>query len=654
MPWRNYYYKRRRRYWNNWWGARRTFRRKRRWRRRQRWVRPKRKLKTLLLKEYQPSSINKCKIKGVIPLLWTTPERFINNYDLYELSTAPEKIPSGGGFSIKNFSLLTLFAEHNYVRNIWTKTNKDKPLVRYTGCRLKFYHSDNMDYVVSYDTNLPLKSSIDMYHSMHPGIHTMLQHKKIIPCKKTSPRTKPYTILKLKPPTPLQNKWYFQQDLYKTPLLQIRTSSLSIDQYYLPHKSISSTITITFLNSGLLQNTKFKDNSPNGYFASGSGTNTVQLWYCPSQPTEETQKNTLTFLGNTDTYTAGTPATKLKYTYELWGNPFHSDYLTRKKQVYQSKLQLATLISQWEESHEKLGDLANTYGFTPVFLTDAIRYNPFRDHGEDNSIYFKSIIKNENGWDIPEKEDLVSIGYPLWVLNFGFADFQKKLGKLLRIDTEHILVMTTHTTSPKIRQIMPIIDNDFIRGNSPFEKGVSPQDITRWHPCYQYQTQMSNTIAYSGPGSPKLPPLESGECKMAYSFYFKWGGNPPPMDKIEDPKDIPSYPMPSNLIGTNSLQNPASHPENVLWTFDERRGFITEKAIKRLQRDWSTEKSFITDADQRTMPLLQTKEETPETSESEAEETTQDLLLKLKQQRYKQQQLKFRIIQQLKKLQKLE
>lgn len=39
----------------------------------------------------------------MMPLLALTNERLGHNYDLYEFSIVPEKLPGGGGFSIKTF-----------------------------------------------------------------------------------------------------------------------------------------------------------------------------------------------------------------------------------------------------------------------------------------------------------------------------------------------------------------------------------------------------------------------------------------------------------------------------------------------------------------------------------------------------------------------
>lgn len=575
---------------------------------------------------------------------------------MYDVSIAPEKIPSGGGFSIKNFSLLQLWSEHEALRNIWTKSNIDLPLVRYTGCKFKFYHPKRIDAIITYDNQLPLRSNMDMYHSMHAGIHNLQKNKIILTSKQTMRnKRKPYTIVKIKPPTILLNKWHFQSDIAKTPLLQIRTSSASLDQYYIADKNISTTLTIPLLNIGLIQNLNFKGDKHTPYSPKTWGTQAVYLYTCPENITDETQLTKLTLLANTNEYQLGTPFTNNNnptYVFANWGNPFHSDYLFRKRQVYQSVVQPATIINNLTDTSKshKVKEVSQHGGFTPVFLTDAIRYNPYRDIGEDTAIYFKSVTKNGETWEPPpDNPDLVSGGYPWWVLCYGFPDFQKHLGKLQHIDEEHILILRRKKPTGIGTETMVPISQNFILGNSPYTKGVDPSDVTRWWPCFQYQQEITNTISLAGPASPKIPPLESAEIVANYTFYFKWGGNPPPMSQIEDPRNEPTFPTPNNLQRTNSLQNPTTAPESILYNFDQRGHYITKAAIARLQKDWDTKISTFTDPQTRHLPDLQRQQEetSSESSSEEEKEETENLLRKLQQQRHKHKQLKLRILKRL-------
>ncbi len=577
------------------------------------------------------------------------------------MSVAPERLPSGGLFGIKNFNLEGLYNEHEQLRNAWSTTNKSLPLMRYTGCKFKIYKPENVDVIITYDNNMPMKSSLEMYETMHPGVHIHMKHKLIVTSKKTTTKGKLYKTLKIKPPAPLQNKWYFQADMSRIPLCQIRSSATTLDEFFIHGKSISSSMTITYINPTAIQNTCFKYNETSGYYSKITDQN--QKIYLYSAGKEEikqgTQWSKITFLGQTQlnqpgktfppkgTYTSLTqylPA----YKNTDWGNPWYTKYLTREYKVYQSPLTYNNIAQKIVENNKTT--VETTDSFTEVFLTDAKRYNPFNDDGSQNIIFLKTVKDYTNKWEEPEDQDLIQVGLPLWVLTFGFTDFLKKLKKNLRIDTEHMVVLKTkHTTEP-LQPYMPLLDPNFIQGNSPYEKRPNPEDQTRWYPCTQMQQQTINNISISGPGSPKLPPLESVQAIAFYSFYFKWGGNPAPMEKITDPKDQIQYHIPTNIRQTNSLQNPTTRPEYFLYNFDERRSQLTNKAIQRLQKDFTPKKPFISDGSHFEAAIQSKQESSSETSSSEEEEETETLLLKLQQQRLKHKQLKQRLLQQLKLL----
>nr|UGV37648.1 MAG: ORF1 [TTV-like mini virus] len=656
MPYYRTYWRYRRRPWNRrrfrFWRPRKTFRT--RYRRRNRWVR-KKKLKTLKLKVFQPKCIRRCKVKGLMSLLEFTNVRFSNNFDMYELSTVPETLSGGGGFSIKNFSLNSLFAENLYKRNIWTHSNQDLPLVRYTGCTFKFYQNRWLDYIVSYSNSEPLTSNLELYQSMHPAIHGLQQHKKIIPSRETRPHKKPYHKIKIKPPTPLTNKWYFAQDLSKTPLVQIRTSSTSLDEYYLKRSSVNTNITIPFLNISLIQNRQFKTLETSGYYARIQDGDKIYIYTSLQEGNiNDIPLKTLTFLGNTKDNQEGVPIStagttldemRQKYIESQWGNPFFADYLNKSRKIYQTKMSLSSLITKLSTSPAaKVSDISPDYGFTETYMVNGVRYNPYKDSGHNNKVYFKSAVNSESGWDPPENPLLVTENLPLWLACYGFADFQKKLNITKNIDTEQILTIQCTYTSPKIYQHWPIINPSWIEGYSPEEDHPDIGDTHRWWLSFQFQQLITNDICLSGPGSPKLNKDISAECKCAYTFYFKFGGNPPPMQPIEDPKTQDRYPLPSNFKQTNSLQNPATAPEQILWSFDERRSMLTTKAIRRLQTDWDTKTTIISDGEQRHVPEIQAAEKETSTESSSEEETTETLLDKLHKQRLKQKLLKQRIL----------
>lgn len=587
---------------------------------------------------------------------------------MYEASIVPELLPGGGGFSLKNFSLNALYTEHDLAHNFWTKTNQNLPLCRFLGATFKLYQSEHTDYVFSYSKQLPLQSSLAMYNSLQPSIHQMNKHSITVPSKRTKQRKKPYIKIKVTPTSQLENKWYFQKDLANTPLIMTRATALSLDSYYIPYQAMSTNITIPYLNTDIIQNTYFTTTDASGYYCKGEGTNKIYLYASDSTlPVNSIPLTSLIFLGDTKNNKPGKSYIKLFPTNNIedqkkqqwakrenWGNPFFTDYLTDNIHVYQSKMSLGTLITQMTSTNDKVEKIIGTYGFTLTYLTSAVRYNPLRDTGHQNMCYFKPCYTNKNNWDPPDNPELINQGLPLWLLLFGYPDFMKKTKKLIRIDDEQALVLQTDLTTPPKKPLV-ILNESFIQGLSPFEKGPNPADNNRWYPCFQMQQIIYNIICLTGPGTPKIPKDRNIEAKIKYQFFFKWGGNLPPMSEIADPKGQINYPVPSNLQPSNSLQNPTEAPERLLYSFDQRRGELTKKALQRITKDSDFEKYFITDPAERfQVPVPTTETSTEEETTSEEEEKETDLIRLLQHQHRKQRQLRKRILTTLTKLQNLE
>lgn len=116
------------------------------------------KKKTILLKQFQPYTTQRCKVLGYKCLFQGGPDRTNNNYIQYVYSTIPEKQPGGGGWSLLVFSLDSLYEDYKHLENVWTVSNAALPLIRYRGCQFKFYQTEETDYVVTYDNKMVLST----------------------------------------------------------------------------------------------------------------------------------------------------------------------------------------------------------------------------------------------------------------------------------------------------------------------------------------------------------------------------------------------------------------------------------------------------------------------------------------------------------------
>nr|UGV39335.1 MAG: ORF1 [TTV-like mini virus] len=646
MYWRRRYRWRRRR---PRWIYRRRFRRpfQRRWWRRKRWVR-KRKLKKLKLLQWQPHYIRKLSIKGMYPMIMTTKDRLSNNLNCYLESIASHDQHGGGGFSICNFSLMTLYLENLQLRNWWTTSNDNMPLIRYLGCTITLYRQAELDYLFYYNNEYPMNATLTTYQSTHPSAMLLNKHTLIMTCKKHNRNKKPYKKIKIKPPSQLLNKWYFQYDIANTPLLQTMTTAASLDRMFLNSTAVSSTIGIRVLDTEGFLNHAWKHNGTSPYeprphqicFAAQNG-----------EAIHEIDIANLTVLGSVTDYTHGTIINAVtpkelptgwqqgntqqfkniqKKLYAAltdsknWGNIFLPDWLYGERRMITTNKSVKELVEYFKDKSKlQEGFVEKTQKWKEL------RYNPFADKGAGNILYLIDIGDqlHSTDWTPPTNKDVVTTDLPLWALTWGYLDFQRKCKEYTDIDTNCIAVIQSPYFYPKPtpKFIVPL-DDSFWNGHSPYmtEGNKTASDWHNWHPKVRFQTLSINTIATSGPATTKLPNNISTEAHIRYRFYFKIGGQPPPMSVLKKPDEQPKFPVPNNLLQTTSLQNPTTPFEYLLWNFDERRGELTKSATKRITEYQKPEKTLLPIAETSTWcPTISKKtQETPETSSTEEEETS--------------------------------
>lgn len=507
-----------------------------------------------------------------------------------------------------------------------------------------------------------MTSSIHTYQSTNPQIMLLNNKTKIMACKKHNKNKKPYKKIFIRPPSQLQNKWYFQYDIAQTPLLQTIATSASLDRMYMNSQSISTTLGFETLDTVGFTQHYWKDTGTQPYMPQPG----QYLIAIPQGPTGQNISNVditqCIILGNINDYTPGqligtvgssveppsnwniTNAAAKKFytaatTHIYWGNPFYKDYFYGDEIMAMSNKNLEELTKAFQ-SNSKLQ--ANFTIKTQKHME--LRYNPFADKGTGNIVYLKPINEHlhSTDWGPPTDKDVVCKDLPINIMLWGYLDFYRKCKEYNDIDTTCILVIQSPYFYPKnaMKFVVPL-DYDFLYGNSPYfhDGNKTASDRANWHPKVRFQTRTINALACTSNGTTKLPPDVSTECHMKYCFYFKFGGEPPPMSILKNPEDQPKYAVPNNLLQTPSLQSPTTPLEQLLWKFDERRGLLTKRATKRIttHKDTQTDLLSITDPTTWCPTTLREKEETSESSTEEEETSTEERLL---QQRRKQKHLR--------------
>lgn len=276
----------------------------------------------------------------------------------------------------------------------------------------------------------------------------------------------------------------------------------------------------------------------------------------------------LIYLGNTIQFQKGSYNTSTLQTQRNhWGNPFYHDHSTDDTAVYYS--------TTWPSSNTSAIALTK---IESIFTT--CRYNPLKDTGDGNEVYFKSnSIATKSISDPPNNPDIYIHGYPLWLIFWGWTDWIEKLKPIQQIYLNYYVVVKSKFITPA-KPAYVFLDDYFTQ---PDPHHLNETDKANWHPRFEYQKKSLNSIAVSGPGAPKTNKSQSIQAKAFYTFYFKWGGCPAPMLNIKDPCEQAKFPNPNNQLQRLQATDPKTDIRTMLHDCDERRQSITKTAIKRLK-----------------------------------------------------------------------
>lgn len=514
----------------------------------------------------------------------------------YYDSIGPVEQSGGGGWSSIVFSLGALYQQFKRLMNWWTKDNDGLPLVQYKGCKFKFYKSWDCDYIVTAQTCPPMTDTEFKHLDSHPYRQLMNKKPIIVPNLIRKPSKKTYKVRRFPPPSLLQNKWYFQQDFCSQNLLMLTTSAASFDQFWLPNDQVSQVITFHSLNTKIFANANFHDTQQGHGYTPKS---TIYLWGTGNGSTTPPKTyGELHYLGNTNRYQLGqTWQNDFPPTLDKQGNPFYHDHSSQDTKIYYST-----------KPPTKAQDKTSVTEADPIYIT--CRYNPLKDTGEGNQVFFKSTSISKNPIYEPENNPDIHIsGFPLWLIFWGWTDWLEKKKPINQIYLNYYIVIISDFIEPKLPGYV-ILDPEFILPN--------PQDLTQtdmnyWHPRWAYQKKTANLIGTSGPATPKTNKSHSLQVNAFYTFYFKFGGCPAPMQNIKDPCEQPKFPVPSDQLQTIQIIDPATDKQTLLHDFDERRQTITETATKRIKKAKDRRTPLFPD-------LLNPPIQEEETSETDTEE----------------------------------
>nr|UHK03863.1 MAG: ORF1 [Torque teno midi virus] len=615
---------------------RRTYRRGRR-----RLKKVRRKRKTLPLKQWQPETIRKCKIKGIavntLGVQGTQYRCYTPNK--YEYTIA--KQPAGGSIGVERYTLEYLYKEHKAGNNIWTASNVNLDLVRYTGCTFKFLRHPHIDFVGYYSRNYPMQLQKYTYADTHPQQVMLAKHKFYIPSLLTKPTGKRYVKVKMKPPTQMSNKWFFQEGFADTGLIQLHTAAADLRYPHLGCCNTNQLASFLTLNTDFYQYAAWGNNH-NPYIPTEQN-----KWYRPYRMATVITKVKNVKDQNIDIQTTFSP---------------YEDTISYQKGWFQPKLLQAKSIVEPAQANPPL---------------KGARYNPTLDTGENTAVWLTSVL-NQSYYPPKTDLDLYIEGLPLWQLMLGFLDWVKQKKKDPTFLQSYYLCFHCDAIEPKpgLHQVFIPVDYNFVQGKGPYDSILSDWDTKHWYPLLKHQLETINSIVSTGPFMPKLDTLKNStwELYSLYTFYFKFGGASLPEAETKDPATQGTHEVPDKQSKTIQIINPQKNTAAAaLHCWDFRRGHITSAAFKRMCENAETDSDFAADVPKKkkkttlqenTLPCISKEaQEVQDCLHSLYEESTcqeipqdQDLQQLIYQQQQQQQQTKLQLLQlinNLKKKQKL-
>jgi len=532
--------------------------------------------------------------------------------------------------------------------NKWTRSNKSLNMCRYYGVRIRLYRQPKIDYIFTYYREEPKQAGKYWYPSFHPMQLILDKHRIIVPSMATQPlKRKNYKTLFIRPPKLMKTEWYFQQHISNYPLIHFAATACSLQHMFLSSKSANSNITIITLNTNFFQRSawQYPDAGLGYYPKQGTYMYGLRNGYIGDLKNEY-KMNTI-YLGDTHYNDGGSPSGIItsfqQYHKDNWGNIFFHENLNLIRTVFLSvnpntfynNVTAQTKITDAIQKQEPLLYYA--------------RYNPYKDKGEGNMAYWKSVSDaNNNNWEPPTDTDLIISGYPFWLMLWGWEDYTKKLGKIQRVDDEYMLVLRSSYISEGLKAYVPLGES-FVNGRATWDRDpeeIAPIDQRNWFPKWKFQKEAINNILMSGPGVCKAEDQQSIQGFMKYHFYFKWGGDPATMEKIYDPNSQPTTDIPSEVTLNNEITNPESSIQNLIYKWDVRREFLTQTAKQRIEQCSEPSNFVFTDGIQTSTDIQIKTQKTQEKTTPEEEKT---LLLHLQQ----LQQFNSELQQRFKRLQQL-
>nr|UGV45433.1 MAG: ORF1 [Torque teno virus] len=608
---------------------RRTVRRRRvrRLRRRRGWTRRRylrrRKRRKLVLTQWNPNTVRRCSIKGIIPLIMCGANTASFNYGMHSDDSTPQPEKFGGGMSTVTFSLYVLYDQYTRHMNSWSYSNDQLDLARYRGCSFKLYRHPTTDFIVQYDNNPPMKNTILSSPNTHPGMLMQQKHKILVPSWQTFPRGRKYVKVKIPPPKLFEDHWYTQPDLCKVPLVTLRSTAADLRHpfcspqtnnpcttFQVLRENYNDVLGLPFTVQGNSQHEKINKFTEWLY---GSSVHyqtfqTEQMFRPRPKNADGTPNNQYQNLLTTWTQNIYAKQVDSNFGYASYNfSGENKNYATQIRQWYWTQLtSLTATVPHIGPTYANTTTPEYEYHagwFSPVFIGPNrhniqfrtaymdVTYNPINDKGQFNKVWFQYSTKPTTEFNTTQCKCVIE-NIPLWSALFGYGEYvESQLGPFQDHETVGLVIVQSPYTVPalynKDKPNMGYVFYDTNFGNGKLENGsgqVPRYWQMRWYPILKRQKQVMNDICKTGPFSYRDELLQVN-LASSYTFRFNWGGDLLYHQVIKDPCSSSGLaPSDSGRFKRDvQVVSPLTMGPRLLFhSFDQRRGFFTPGAIKRM------------------------------------------------------------------------
>lgn len=197
-----------------------------------------------MLRQWQPETVRRLTVKGLIPAVIGAPGTVARNFTQWQNTVPPKNVPYGGSFALFRFSLGSLYEDYLLLRNYWSRSNTQLDLIRYLGCRFRLYRHETKDYIFSYTLETPMDVSIETNPHNHPARSILRKRHVTVPSLHTNQSRRRYRTVKIKPPRLFKNNWYFQKDLCNVGLVMTSITTCNLQHPWLRPSAKTPCLTI--------------------------------------------------------------------------------------------------------------------------------------------------------------------------------------------------------------------------------------------------------------------------------------------------------------------------------------------------------------------------------------------------------------------------